>query len=355
MYRTVQQFLPVLLVSFLGGCQALQLENRTVRQSATLSDLQYKQVMANLAVMVDNPSALPYYAVAQTGKTTIQQNTQGSTGVNWDLLTVAGSLFNKVLFDKGSFGLQYNQQNIEEWDTLPALDPVQLILMQGLYRKALGYGIPDGQRNALERFFYVNLPTTPGTKAKIRILEYDPAGPAGDKLKSVYRAPPGSIATLGTPVANKLYFVESGKEDDQKSVDDKNKDKDKDKNKNKNKENATGGGPHKDYPDPFRELLKDVYNSIGPGSFGTGKCKDVPKCARYVGRHGNTFVWVLPDGLDALTNLTIAILDVSTADTSGLGTTGGTAGEGGGSALGGAGLRPRIRLNVVPQAIAPTP
>src|SRR5579875_2045625 len=133
----------------LASCQARQLENRTVRQSRTLSDLQYRQVMENLATVAANPSALPYYAVAQTGHTIVQITPMANNVVNWDLITVAGSLFNKFIFDKGSFTLQYTQQNTEEWDTTPVLDPVQLMLMQGLYRKALGLPIPPYQQAAL--------------------------------------------------------------------------------------------------------------------------------------------------------------------------------------------------------------
>jgi hypothetical protein len=49
--------------------------------------------------------------------------------------------------------LQYTQQNLGEWDTVPSLDPLQLFLMQGLYRKALGQDIPAHQLTALEKFF----------------------------------------------------------------------------------------------------------------------------------------------------------------------------------------------------------
>jgi hypothetical protein len=259
--RRILSLSSVLICAALSGCQALQLENRTVRMSRTLTDLQYRQVMDNLALLADQPSAMPFFSVAQTGKTTIQQNTQGSSTVSWDLITVAGRLFDKVLFDKGGFGLQYNQQNIEEWDTTPALDPVQLILMQGLYRKALGYPIPFAQQQALDTFF------APPTKEKVNTLTQ----------------------------------------------------------------------AHKNYMPEFQYALYDLYTRIDSGRIFVGRHHEAPKDACYVGRHGHTLAWVTSDGMDSLTALSIAVLDVATADTSGL------------TAV------TRARYFIPPQAIAPNP
>jgi hypothetical protein len=137
----------------LSGCQAAQLENHTLRQSRTLSDLQYRQVVDNLAATASCPSALPYFAAVGGGKTTIQQTPNVNNVVNWDLITAPGALFNKFIFDKGAITTQYTQQNTGEWDTTPSLDPIQLFLMQGLYRKALGLELPPHQLAALEAFF----------------------------------------------------------------------------------------------------------------------------------------------------------------------------------------------------------
>ena len=112
---------------------------------------------------------------------------------------------------------------------------------------------------------------------------------------------------------------------------------------------ASGSG-HGPYPNVYQAAVKDVYNSIGPGWVHIGCLKDCPKNARFVGRHGNTCVWVTPDGMESLTNLTIAILDVSTADMSKMSAQGGAASPGGSSIS-----SPRIRSYIAPQQIAPTP
>jgi hypothetical protein len=150
--RGIVAVVPVILI-ILNGCQARQLENHALRQASTLSDLQYRQVMNNLAAMASNSSALPYFSAAQAGHTTIVVNPSVNNVVSWDLITAAGALFNKTLFDKGSVTAAYSQQNNETWDTSSSLDPLQLYMMQGLYRRALGLPVPEAQQLVLDTFF----------------------------------------------------------------------------------------------------------------------------------------------------------------------------------------------------------
>lgn len=49
----------------------------------------------------------------------------------------------------------------------------------------------------------------------------------------------------------------------------------------------------------------------------TGGKGDVDRDASYVGRFGDHFVWVMPDGIDRLSDLTLAIMDVATSEDSG--------------------------------------
>lgn len=239
--RTVS--VSAVLLLLLSGCQSMQLENHTIRQARTLSDLQYRQVMDNLAGMASNPSSLPYFAAAQTGHTTIVMNPTVSNVVNWDLLTVAGALFNTVRFDKGMITTGYSQQNNEAWDTSSSLDPLQLYMMQGLYRKALGAAIPVPQQAVLDKFF---------------------SPPAKEAPKAAYSA------------------------------------------------------THPHYDDVYALAMQQLYQSITPGCFGVGRKHDVPKDACYVGHNGDCYVWVTSSNLEALTNLTITIIDVATIDTASL-------------------------------------
>lgn len=230
-----------LLLFALTGCQAMQLENHTIRQARTLSDLQYRQVMDNLAAVSCNPSALPYFSAAQTGTTTIVVNPTITNVVNWNLVTAMGALFNKFIFNQEALTTTYTQQNTETWSTSSSLDPLQLYMMQGLYRKALGMPLPPPQQTVLDAYF-----TPPPPKP-----EYGGATPTHVRYNGIYLL-----------------------------------------------------------------AMRSLYENIGPGWFGVGKLHDVPKDACYVGHHCDCYVWVKPGGMEALTNLTIAIIDVGTVDTS---------------------------------------
>jgi hypothetical protein len=54
--------------------------------------------------------------------------------------------------------------------------------------------------------------------------------------------------------------------------------------------------------------------AMGPGWYGVGCKHDVPKCAAYVGRWCDTYVWVMPEHVDNLSKLVIAMTDIATAD-----------------------------------------
>ena len=99
-FHGVRRLAAAFALSFvlLSGCEAVQLENRTVRQSGTLSELQYKQVVNNLAAIADDlAGASPLHDGSH------HDPGEPATGVHrllLDLQTV-GSLFNQILFDKG--------------------------------------------------------------------------------------------------------------------------------------------------------------------------------------------------------------------------------------------------------------
>src|SRR6185312_15692573 len=50
---------------------------------------------------------------------------------------------------------------------------------------------------------------------------------------------------------------------------------------------------------------------IRPGWFHFGRKRDIPRDACYVGRHGSRYVWVGPDGREALTEFTLTVMNLS--------------------------------------------
>lgn len=68
----------ILLLSCLSGCTQTALQKHTVRTTNTLADLQYQQVLDNLARFHEEPDAMPSFAVVTAG--TVSVNDQASTG-----------------------------------------------------------------------------------------------------------------------------------------------------------------------------------------------------------------------------------------------------------------------------------
>src|SRR5437764_1431461 len=83
----------------LAGCQHIELQNHTMRQAGTLSQMQYRQVLGNIAMFSDNPDSLPYFAVVGTGQTNITDGLSVSDALSWDKVFSMGKFFG-YRFDK---------------------------------------------------------------------------------------------------------------------------------------------------------------------------------------------------------------------------------------------------------------
>ena len=57
------------------------------------------------------------------------------------------------------------------------------------------------------------------------------------------------------------------------------------------------------------EMIREDLAEIRPGWFHVGSKHDVPKDACYVGRSGDRYAWVSPDGIDGLTEFTLTVLE----------------------------------------------
>lgn len=79
------------LLPLLAGCQTHQsLRRNTVSTTSTLADLNYQQVLDNVARFVANPSTMPYFAVVNAGTVTVaDQNSAGATATYNPTLTFA--------------------------------------------------------------------------------------------------------------------------------------------------------------------------------------------------------------------------------------------------------------------------
>jgi hypothetical protein len=207
-------FVMLALVASVTGCQHIELRNHALRQAGTLTDLQYKQVLSNVAMFYDNPNSLPYFSATGSGSTTVTDTVNPSAGLNWDKQFSSGKFF-PFQFDKASGSLSVTNSAVEGWSTASILNPDALLLMRCVYQMTVGA--------------------------------------------------PSCACDCDTKV--RAYF----------------------------------------------ERSPCYLEAMRPGWFCVGRLKDVPKAAAYVGHCGATFVWVMPDGVDQLTRLTLAVLDIATA------------------------------------------
>src|SRR5665213_229381 len=63
----------------------------------------------------------------------------------------------------------------------------------------------------------------------------------------------------------------------------------------------------------FFKLNPNRLAAVQPGCVCNGRKCDVPHGAAYVGHYRNCYVWVMPSGVECLSRLTLAVLDVATA------------------------------------------
>jgi hypothetical protein len=114
----------VLLVVGLSGCAATRLRDRIVNQTETLTDLQYKQVLGNLARLHIDPYALPSQSNLHDGTAQVQANAAANLAL-WRTSQLPSTL-------SGSRTI------VEQWTVRPVTDDTVLKLLRLTYQRALG-------------------------------------------------------------------------------------------------------------------------------------------------------------------------------------------------------------------------
>ena len=112
------------------GCGSIQLQRSTIRQARTLSDLQYQQVLDNLAMFSCNSDALAWHLKIRGGL--VQVTSQGVAGITAQVLGAA-ELFPSA---EGS------QAVVGQWDVDPTVEAGELRTLQLAYQIAIAPGHP---------------------------------------------------------------------------------------------------------------------------------------------------------------------------------------------------------------------
>ncbi len=249
------------------GCTVGRLRQRTINQASTLPELQYQQVLNNLASFAVNPAALPWHVNLREGTTQLTDSVTGGSLVD---------LGPPAVTQPQLFG---SRTAVAQWGMSPVIDATELRLLRIAYRRAHGlnempapefldelahelkdqFPANSDLRDESELFYEMQ------SRGSRSYRELD-AGVATTNDMS-FCAPPGSQERERSPLARnvcrKIDFIE-------------------------------------------RDLAR-----IGPGWFRVGRKRDVPTRACYVGKCGDRYVWVEPDGLDSLTEFTLTVMKLS--------------------------------------------
>ncbi len=245
-------FLLVLLFSS-AGCHTHNFLRRNVtKQTATLTDILYTQVLDNLAMSVSNPASLPHFAIIGEGTTQDVDAGQGTAGLTWSPFTLA----TEALTMNGSRSLQ------ENWKLQPVMSAGRLRRLRCAYQLVLSGA-------------HYHLEAAPKQQSKI-VLEGDTC-----------------IDCVGEMIKMKLLpnpeKFEGWKESLQFETELK--------------------------AQAYAEELVRVLNCNFPqGWYGVGECHGSAQDVCYRGRHCGTQVWVNSAGIDALSRFTMTVLQLAAND-----------------------------------------
>ena len=120
-------FLAMLALGLTPGCMSQQLRFTALRTVNALPDLQYQQVIDNLAKLASNPGFLPYLAVAGQGSVQVTDNGNSTLGVNLSPAT----------FGPGSLNIGTSRNVTGTWSLGTITSPEKIRSMQAVYLRAL--------------------------------------------------------------------------------------------------------------------------------------------------------------------------------------------------------------------------
>jgi hypothetical protein len=249
-----------------AGCTTGRLRQRTINQGSTLPELQYQQVLDNLARFATNPSALPWHVNLREGTTQITDSLSGGAAVD---IGPPVTWFPQLLGSRTA---------VAQWGVSPVIDATELRLLQIAYRRA--HGAPDMPSPEFLDELAHELKDQFASNADLRNeseLFYDFQGKASRSSKEL-----------------DAHLITT------------------------NDDTVCGNAePLRDRSPLARNVcrkVKMIQNDLAmiqSGWFHVGRKRDVPKDACYVGTCGSCYVWVGPEGREQLTEFTLKVLKIT--------------------------------------------
>jgi hypothetical protein len=117
----------LVVVSF-PGCTSNRLLRGTLEQAGTLTELQYQQVLNNLAMFCANPGAMPWHVNIRDGSAQIADLGSAQYVGDWHRAFSSHP------------ALLGSRTVIEQWSMSPITDDTELKVLRLAYRRALGFG-----------------------------------------------------------------------------------------------------------------------------------------------------------------------------------------------------------------------
>src|SRR4051795_2810386 len=129
MSMQVVRLLFIIGLSCVTGCTTGRLRQRTINQGSTLPELQYQQVLDNLAQFAARPASLPWHVNLREGTSQVTDSISGGAAVD---LGPPVTWFPQLLGSRTA---------VAQWGMSPVIDATELRLLRIAYRRALG--VPD--------------------------------------------------------------------------------------------------------------------------------------------------------------------------------------------------------------------
>ena len=118
------RFLSLLLfgvIAVCAGCTTMSLKRNALSHSGSTADLRYREVLENLALIANNPWALPSYSSIYAGTTEISDTIPVGSATNWSRSAAGVTTFNSQAID-----FPASRQVKENWTLDPTIVPEKL-------------------------------------------------------------------------------------------------------------------------------------------------------------------------------------------------------------------------------------
>ncbi len=242
------------------GCTHRQLTRSMVNQASTVMAIEHQMILDNIAMFTVNPDLLPWHVKIKDG--TVQINDQAGMpelGVQWG---------GTPGFTRG---VKVTRSVTEQWGADAVTDPRRVKKLQDVYRRAVGLA-PQPDPAFLKAFAAFQKAHMHDQAQRRR----------GQQLRRRGRtAARATEAELGLSIATDSSTKDAA---------------------------AAGAEGQDKRPMDVATIVAELEAGVPTGWFYLGCKKDVPKNACFVGHYCDRYVWVMPDGVESLSQFTLIVL-----------------------------------------------